>query len=176
MMKRIVAIILMAGCMSLQPLGTETAQAKYLIRLANGSEITTSSYYEENGMLYYYKYGGYIGIQKSDVIEAGPVGRQRNAETVTLDPEFEKQSAKRDAEVRRRASSASTASSGGKMSECEQKKKYYEKEVRIYCGTVEGMMKDKSVPTAESMVHAVKAGRSCSYAKDMLEHWRKKCP
>lgn len=168
--------MLMVGLFGLQPLGTETvtARAKYRIRLGNGSEITTSTYYEEGGMLYYYRYGGYVGILKSDVIDVGPIHRDRNVEAVHLDPTFEKESAKRETETRRSPSRAS--SGGGKMSECERKIKYYEKEVRIYCGTLDGMMKSKSTPTAEGMAHVVKTGRGCDYSKGMLDHWRKKCP
>jgi hypothetical protein len=45
------------------------AATTYRIKLKNGKVITTSNYYEKNGCIYIQKYGGYMGIDRSEVEE-----------------------------------------------------------------------------------------------------------
>ncbi len=170
--KKIVAIILMAGFIILQPIYIKTpmAREKFRILIKNGSKIITSYYYEENGMLYYYKYGTYVGIRKSSVISVDPVQEETYGETVQIDSKFkEKQS---QYEARRKKAAYDN------ISDCEKKKRMAEKNVRIYCGNLEGIRRNigKTPVKAESMPYIIKNRRSCDYYRDLLEDYKKKCP
>ncbi len=171
LLKKIVAIILMAGFIILQPMfmKTSVAREKFSILIKNGHEIITSYYYEENGMLYYYKYGTYVGIRKSSVISVTPVRDKSGGEAVQLDSKFkEKQS---EYEFRKKKEAYDN------MSECEKRKRMAEKNIRIYCGAPKV---PDGLPTGTEGIKqktlSFKANTTCNYYRDILEECLKKCP